>query len=350
MKLKQLLTGVTAGLLLYVLAQGAALAAVPTDAPKDLKYVLGFYYGNGENILIRENQGRLELLYRLTTEDKCFKDANIFPLTKVHFDSYTMNEAGPMSNTETSVKFERDSDGYGITCRVGGHAYSRGFMGNTTGEKAKEFRIPEITPEKWQELRKQAGEATMPAALAQGIQAQLVEIKEAEGIKVNSIYGKADNFFGAPLYKDERLMLAAPAVEALQQVKQDLARFGYGLVVWDAYRPWSASKLANLALPEKSKDMLEDPEKKGSPHNTGRAVDVGLYDLKTGEALDMISGFDEPSFRQYSSYTGGTSKQRYLRNLLREVMEINGFSGIEMEWWHFEFDKKSEYAHLNIEP
>lgn len=350
MKIGQLLTGVTAGLLLYVLAQASVLAAVPADAPKDIKYILGFYYGNGENIIIREKAGKLELLYRISSEDKSFSAANIFPLTKVHFDSYTMNEAGPMNSTETAVKFERDRDGYGITCRIGGHAYSRGFMGNGEGEKDKPFRIPELSEDKWKELRQKAAEAVMPDKLAQGKKAELIDVSAVPGIKVNSVYGAADNFFGAPLYKDERLFLDANAVDALKKVQQDLKRFGYGLVIWDAYRPWRASKLANLALPENGKDMLENPDTKGSPHNKGTAVDVSLYDLSTGEALEMISGFDEPSFRQYSSYTGGTSRQRYQRDLLREIMEVNGFSGIEMEWWHFEFDKKSNYAHLNIEP
>ena len=51
----------------------------------------------------------------------------------------------------------------------------------------------------------------------------------------------------------------------------------------------------------------------------------------------MGCGFDEPSLRQYASYAGGTSRERYLRSLLREEMELQGFKGIEMEWWHFDF-------------
>ena len=131
-------------------------------------------------------------------------------------------------------------------------------------------------------------------------------------------------------------------------MQQRLAPYGYGLVLWDAYRPWSVSKLANLALPEGKKDMLEDPEVKGSTHNTGNAVDVGLYSLESGEELDMGCGFDEPSLRQYASYAGGTSRERYLRSLLREEMELQGFKGIEMEWWHFEFGDCSKFAHLNV--
>lgn len=349
MNYRNLLAGLAAGLLFYV-QTGAelALAAVPNDAPKDIKYILGFYYGNGENILIRENNGRLELLYRTAQEDRSFAAANLYPLSKVHFDSYTLQESGPMSNTEASVRFERDSDGYGISCRVGGNTYSRYFLGTTQGERAKPFRLEERSAEEWAKLREEAAKAAVPAALAAGEQAQLVDAATVAGVKVNSVYAGSDNLFGAPLYSTPKLFVAKEAAAALGRVQQRLAAYGYGLVLWDAYRPWSVSKLANLALPEGKKDMLEDPEIKGSTHNTGNAVDVGLYSLESGAALDLGCGFDEPSLRQYASYAGGTSRERYLRSLLREEMELQGFKGIEMEWWHFEFGDCSKFAHLNV--
>ena len=337
MNYRNLLAGLAVGLLFY--AQTGA---------EDIKYILGFYYGNGENILIRENNGRLELLYRTALEDKSFAAANLYPLSKVHFDSYTLQESGPMSNTEAGVRFERDPDGYGISCRVGGNTYSRYFLGTTAGERAKPFRLEERSAEDWAKLRAEAAKATVPAALAAGEQAQLVDAATVAGVKVNSVYAGSDNLFGAPLYTTPKLFVSKEAAAALGKVQQRLAPYGYGLVLWDAYRPWSVSKLANLALPDDNKDMLEDPETKGSTHNTGNAVDVGLYSLENGEELDMGCGFDEPSLRQYAGYVGGTSRERYLRSLLREEMELQGFKGIEMEWWHFEYGDCSKFAHLNV--
>lgn len=348
MNYKKVLTGLAAGLLLYV-QTGCVLAAVPQDAPKDIKHILGLYYGNGENILIRENAGSLELLYRFKSKDVSFAGANLYPLEKVHFDSYTLNEAGPMSSTEANVRFERDADGYGISCRVGGHTYSRYFMGQGVGERAKPYRLPEKSAEEWAKLRDEAQKAVMPALLAAGEQARLVDAARLAGVKVNSVYATSDNLFGAPLYNTPKLYVAEAMLPALAKVVEALAQEGYGLVLWDAYRPWSASKLANLALPEGKKEMLEDPETKGSAHNTGFAVDVSLYDLQSGAELEMISGFDEPSPRQYASYAGGTSRQRALRELLRTTMEANGFKGIEMEWWHFEYGDITKYAKLNNE-
>ena len=349
MNYRNLLAGLAAGLLFYV-QTGAelALAAVPKDAPKDIKYILGFYYGNGENILIRENNGRLELLYRTALGDKSFAAANLYPLSKVHFDSYTLQESEPMSNTEAGVSFFRDLDGFGIFCRVGVITYSRYFLGTTTGERAKSFRLAERSAEDWAKLRAEAAKAAVPAALAAGEQAQLVDAATVAGVKVNSVYAGSDNLFGAPLYTTSKLFVSKEAAAALGKVQKRLAPYGYGLVLWDAYRPWSVSKLANLALSDDKKDMLEDPETKGSTHNTGNAVDVGLYSLESGEELDMGCGFDEPSLRQYASYAGGTSRGRCLRSLLREEMELQGFKGIEMEWWHFEFGDCFKFAHLNV--
>lgn len=349
MNYKKMLTGVVAGLLLYV-QMGAAYvaAAVPQDAPKDVKHILGLYYGNGENILIRERNGGLDLLYRFAQEDKSFAGANVYPLSKTHFDAYVMNESGPMSSTEANVRFERDADGYGISCRVGGHTYSRYFMGEGVGERAKPFRLPERSADEWARLRNEAAKAAEPPALAAGEQAKLVDAGKLAGLKVDSVYATSDNLFGAPLYNTPRLYIAESLLPALSKVQEALREQGYGLVLWDAYRPWSISKLANLALPDDKKTMLEDPETKGSAHNTGLAVDVSLYDLTTGEVVEMSSGFDEPSPRQYASYAGGTSRQRYLRNFLRETMEENGFNGIEMEWWHFEYADCEKYAHLNV--
>ena len=342
MNYRNLLARLGAGLIFYA-QTGAelALASVPKDAPKDIKYILGFYYGNGENILIRENNGRLELLYRTALEDKSFAAANLYPLSKVHFDSYTLQESGPMSNTEAGVRFERDPE----LKQSGSVEFvppSRYFLGTTAGERAKPFRLEERSAEDWAKLRAEAAKATVPAALAAGEHAQLVDAATVAGVKVHSVYAGSDNLFGAPLYTTPKLFVA------LGKVQQRLAPYGYGLVLWDAYRPWSVSKLANLALPADNKDMLEDPETKGSTHNTGNAVDVGLYSLESGEELDMGCGFDEPSLRQYASYAGGTSRERYLRSLLREEMELQGFKGIEMEWWHFEYGDCSKFAHLNI--
>lgn len=350
MNFKAFMAGLLAGLCLFIKTDANAANNLPKDAPKDIKHILGFYFGNGENILIRENNGKLELLYRTLLEDNCFKEANIFPLSKVHFDSYTLLENGPLRMQEGAVKFQRDKDGYGISLRVGGNNYTRRFLGEGVGEKPSGFSIKSHSQEEWLAMRKIAQESIMPPALEEGAKVELVPASFVPGLKENNIYASSEQLFQAPLYTNKKMYLGKEAAHALMTVQERLRPYGVGLVLWDAYRPWYISKLANLALPQDGKKMLADPEKEGSEHNTGNAVDVGLYNLETGQEIEMISGFDEPSVRQYSSYPGGTTRQRFLRELLRREMKLAGFGGIEMEWWHFEYLPSRKWGKLNIEP
>lgn len=141
-------------------------------------------------------------------------------------------------------------------------------------------------------------------------------------------------------------MDADPAL-ALAQAQQYLKPYGYGILVWEAYRPWSVSKLAYDALPADKKSMLPAPEV-GFSHNTGRSIDVSLYLLATGENAGMISDFDEPSVRQYADFAGGTTLERYRRDLLRSAMQMAGFTASETEWWHFDYGDIKGFAHLNV--
>ena len=86
----------------------------------------------------------------------------------------------------------------------------------------------------------------------------------------------------------------------------------------------------------------------GSRHNRGCAVDLTLYELKTGKAVEMVGGYDEMSDRSYPDYPGGTARQRWHRELLRHAMEEEGFSVYEAEWWHFDYQDWRKYPILNL--
>lgn len=323
----------------------AAPAFEPKDCPKDLKYILGMYYGNGEMFLLRENNGEVELVYRFGQNDYTFAGSNVYPLYKEHFDSYTINESGPLNHLDAAVRIERSREGYGVSCSVGGNRYSRRFF---AGENGRPFRF--ATASDWQALKTAADAAVMPAQLGTGQQAQLVDLAQAvPGLKFDLRYAQADNCFGQALTDDQRAFLDADAAQALAQAQQYLKPYGYGILVWEAYRPWSVSKLAYDALPADKKSMLPAPEV-GFSHNTGRSIDVSLYLLANGENAGMISGFDEPSVRQYASFAGGTTLERYRRDLLRSAMQMAGFTASETEWWHFDYGDIKGFAHLNVKP
>ena len=311
--------------------------------PKEVDSLLGLYYGNASVFLLREENGNLQVVYRTDPEDRDFTYANIFPLKKVHFDSYSMNEEGPLLSAEAAVHFERDADGNGIVCKIGGKRFARDFF---PGEGNKVIRIEENA--NYQSLKDAAVQAAMPAKLQQGHAGSLVRIRSAvPNVKFDLRYADSNNIFGVPLYEATEAFAEAETASALKTAADKLAARGYGLLIWEGYRPWYVSKLASDLLPEDKKYMLPAPGK-GEDRNTGRTVDVSLYNLATGEAVNMISDFDEVSVRQYPGFTGGTKKQRNLRDLLAAVMKECGFTQGKEEWWHFTLGDTGGWQHLNI--
>lgn len=62
----------------------------------------------------------------------------------------------------------------------------------------------------------------------------------------------------------------------------------------------------------------------------------------------IVAGYDEFSPRSFPMYPGGRSRQRWYRELLRHVMEAEGFSVYEFEWWHFDFKDWMKYRIGNV--
>jgi D-alanyl-D-alanine dipeptidase len=101
------------------------------------------------------------------------------------------------------------------------------------------------------------------------------------------------------------------------------------------------------ATPDSQHTFVANPAT-GSRHNRGAAVDLTLYDLKTGRAVRMPSGYDEFSERAYPDYAGGTRDERARRALLRRYMEAEGFTINPTEWWHFDYQGWRDYSVQNI--
>lgn len=336
-------TSFLTALLCLGLSLPCGAAAWLADAPSpDEAALIGFYQGNGESLAVRENNGHLQLLYRFLPKDKDFTGANTFTLAKNHYDNYDLRETGPNTDSESTVRFDRDKNGQGISLNLGQKSYTRRF---TDGENGKALRI--TPPQPMETLRQQAEAATAPS-LPYDKTADLVDISQVvPGVQLDLRYTTSNNLFGAPLVLSQRAYLDRNAAQALSRVQQGLRPYGYGLVIWEGYRSWSDFKLATLALGKDHADMLPKAEE-GYSHNSGRSVDVSLYDLQTGEPVKMISDFDEPSPAQYAQFAGGTQRQRQLRDLLRQQMTLQGFTASDMEWWHFDYDAGSTYQILNV--
>ncbi len=179
--------------------------------------------------------------------------------------------------------------------------------------------------------------------------ADLVEIAPLDpGIHLDIRYATDDNFMGIRLYDEPRAFLQRPAAEAVVRAHRALAQYGYGILIKDAYRPWYVTKMFWDATPDSAHDYVADPSQ-GSRHNRGCAVDLTLYDLATGAEVPMPGRYDELSVRSWPTYAGGTSLQRWHRDLLRSAMEAQGFSIYPQEWWHFDYAGWEQYPILNLE-
>ena len=160
-------------------------------------------------------------------------------------------------------------------------------------------------------------------------------------------YATSHNFVGRPLYRQARAFLQRPAAEALVRAHQALRAKGYGLVVFDGYRPWSVTRLFWEVTPEDKHEFVADP-RKGSRHNRGCAVDLSLFDLATGREVEMPSGYDEMTERASPDYAGGPAEARARRDVLRAAMEAEGFTVYSSEWWHYDDKDWPRYPVLDV--
>ncbi|HEY6802762.1 MAG TPA: M15 family metallopeptidase [Pyrinomonadaceae bacterium] len=179
-------------------------------------------------------------------------------------------------------------------------------------------------------------------------QSDLVElIKLDPTIKLDIRYATKNNFLGKPVYKQARAFLQRPAAEALMRVNQKLKTQGFGLVVFDGYRPWSVTKIFWDATPEDKKIFVADP-KTGSRHNRGCAVDLSLFSIATGQLVKMPSEYDETTERSDINYECALPETKKMRETLRAAMEAEGFAVYEPEWWHYDYKDWKEYPIGNV--
>lgn len=198
------------------------------------------------------------------------------------------------------------------------------------------------------DLRSEALAASPPHEDGNFRKPELVELAPLDSaIHLDIRYATTNDFLGTAVYTQARAFLQKPAAEALVRALHKLQPLGYGLLIHDAYRPWYVTKIFWDATPPEGKIFVADPSQ-GSRHNRGCAVDLTLYDLATAKPIEMPGTYDEMSPRSFPDYPGGTSLQRWHRDLLRRAMESEGFTVYEHEWWHFDYKDWHEYPILNV--
>jgi D-alanyl-D-alanine dipeptidase len=198
------------------------------------------------------------------------------------------------------------------------------------------------------ELRKAALAASPPKESGEFRKPDLVELRSLDPtIKYDIRYATSNNFMGTPFYTSAHAFMQRPAAAAVVRASAELRKLGFGLLIHDSYRPWYVTKMFWDGTPADKHVFVADPSQ-GSRHNRGCAVDLTLYSLATGAPINMPGGYDEMTDRSYPMYPGGTSLQRWHRDLLRHAMEAQGFNVYEAEWWHFDYKDWRSYPIGNL--
>lgn len=184
----------------------------------------------------------------------------------------------------------------------------------------------------------------------------------APGVRADLKYAGNDNFVGRPItgYEGKRAILRQDAARALRRAAQLLQRQGYGLLIWDAYRPiralrdfraWSYSSDESTRAtfyPRITKRKIYEDHYIGdsSEHTWGIAVDITLYRLKDGKLVDMGGRHDLLDPKSATDSPEVTSRQRINRSILRDAMRAVGFENYAKEWWHYRLtDSRPWYAY-----
>lgn len=185
--------------------------------------------------------------------------------------------------------------------------------------------------------------ATRPAASAECppvAPGTLVDVGSlARSIRVDIHYATPDNFTGAPLpgYERARALLRPAAARALLRAHRRLGEEGYGIKVWDAYRPVRATRaMVDWAERSGNRWVVEQgyvAERSG--HNRGGTVDVTLIRRKSGREAEMGTDYDNFSPASHTANAGGQVEEN--RQRLVKAMEAEGFRNYDREWWHFSY-------------
>jgi serine beta-lactamase-like protein LACTB len=326
------------GMRLVPLANGSLVAgadtfsrvpdAIPAAAPERWRPLIGDYGWTFNPLHIIEKDGTLHALIEWFF---------LYPLTEESEGVFLFPNYGLYPGER--LVFERDGAGAATAVRAAGISFPRLATGDAI----------QIRPRRpVGELMREAREASPPREAGTFRTPDLVDLAALDStLRFDIRYATTNNFLGTVFYSQARAMLQRPAAEAVVRAHRALAAEGYGLLIHDGYRPWAVTKVFYDATPDEHRWLVADPSR-GSRHNRGAAVDLTLFDRATGEPVEMPGLYDEASFRSMPDYPGGTSRQRWLRTLLRQAMEAEGFTVYDEEWWHFDYKDWRAYPIANI--
>ena len=172
------------------------------------------------------------------------------------------------------------------------------------------------------------------------------------GIRWDAKYATWDNFTGKPVdgYGVNRIVGTTALCAALERAREEAASMGFGLLLWDGYRPQRAvdcflrwaeqpedgrTKLRHYPNIDRAEMFANGYVAAKSGHSRGSTVDLTLYHLATGELAPMGGGYDLMDAVSHHGAPGVTEVEVANRRQLHSIMTACGFGSYAREWWHY---------------
>ncbi len=164
-------------------------------------------------------------------------------------------------------------------------------------------------------------------------------------LRLDIRYATPANFMGRVLYPVARAVAQRPVAEALSRVQTRAQGAGYGLLIFDAYRPWRITKAMWEQTPPQKREFVADP-RTGSRHNRGASVDLSLH--RGGIEVTMPSPYDDFTSAAYRSNTTAPGEARAMSRMLEGWMVDAGFVPLANEWWHYDWAEWQRYPIMDV--
>lgn len=164
-------------------------------------------------------------------------------------------------------------------------------------------------------------------------------------LRLDIRYATPANFMGRTLYPLARAVAQRPVAEALAKVQTRAEAAGYGLLIFDAYRPWRITRAMWEATPPEKREFVADP-RTGSRHNRGCSIDLSLH--RNGVEVAMPSPYDDFTPAAYRSNTAAPPEALALSRMLEGWMVAEGFVPLPNEWWHYDWAEWRRYPIMDV--
>jgi D-alanyl-D-alanine dipeptidase len=174
----------------------------------------------------------------------------------------------------------------------------------------------------------------------------LVEIRNfVPNVLLDIKYASKSNVFYTQFYQSPKAFVRLPVAKALANVQKELNQIGYGLKIYDGYRPYSVTSQMFEILPD---TVYMGLPWTGSKHNRGIALDLTLIHLDTQLELKMPTPYDALVYASHPEFQKLPLEAIQNRDLLKAIMIKHGFVVDPVEWWHYNFVSTKIYELLDI--